>query len=190
MSGPVVVLVGVALCFAGVASLHFAILLCGFALSWLLADALGAAAGVGLVIGLAGAAVAWVLVSLVFRAGVFVVGAVAGGAIGARLYTLLQGDGGQALVALVFVLAVAVLSGWLANRWRRRMLVALTALGGAGLILAGLGRWSDSLAALRHPAPGAQEVAVVLLWLGLALIGWWIQRLVFPRATRRDEARR
>lgn len=185
MSGAVAVLIGVALCFAGVASLHLTILACGFALSWLLADALGAGVLVGLVIGLGGAVAAWILVSLVFRTSVFVVGALAGGVIGARLYTILVGDDRQVVVAAVFVLVVAVLAGWLANRWRSTVLLWVTALGGAGLILTGLGRWSDSLTVLRYPSPGAQEVLVLLLWLGLAGLGWWVQRTTTSRRTVR-----
>lgn len=186
MSAFVVVLIGAALCFAGVASLHLAVLTCGFGLGWLLSDALGTSAGTAVLIGLAGAVAAWILVSLVFRAGLFFVGAIAGAEIGARLYTLLEGEEGTIVVWLVFVLAVAFLGGWLANRWRVRVLLWLTALGGAGLMIAGLGRTTDSLDWLRYPSTGTQTVLATLAWIGLAGLGWWSQQRVSRRAIERD----
>ncbi len=186
MDGWVVVLVGAVLCFAGVASTHLGVLLSGFGLAWLLSDALGAGTSTALIIGLAGALVAWVLVTLIFRTALFFIGAIVGGVIGARLYVVLEGDDRNVVVAVVFVLAIAFLCGWLANRWRLRILLGLTAVGGAGLILNGLGRAYEGLATLRFPGTTTEKVLSVLLWSGIAAAGWWTQRHVSSRALRRD----
>ena len=124
MTGLVAVLVGAALCFAGVASIHLAVLLSGFGVCWMLADLLGASTSAALLIGLVGAVVGWIIVSLVFRAALFFVGAVVGAVIGAKLYSALDTDRNVA-IALIFTVGFAFLSGWLANRWRVRMLLFL-----------------------------------------------------------------
>ncbi|MDN5790079.1 MAG: DUF4203 domain-containing protein [Micrococcales bacterium] len=181
LSGWILVLVGAVLCFAGIASTHIAVLVSGFGLAWLLADGIGASAGTALVIALAGAIAAWVLVRLVFKAALFFVGGLVGAVIGARLYTLLQPSGGSVVIAVVFVVAAAFLSGWLANRWSVRTLLVLTALGGAGLMLSGLARTTSSLAWLRAPDSAVATVIMALLWVGLAGLGWASQRRISAR---------
>lgn len=187
MTGLVAVLIGALLCFAGVASLHLGVLLSGFGACWIVADAVGASPSTSLIIGIAGAVVAWILVSLVFRVALFFVGGVAGALIGAKLYSLLQSDR-NILVALIFAAALAIVCGWLANRWRVRVLLWLTALAGAGLVLHGLGRAFDSLNALRNPSTGGQQVITSVVWVGLALLGVVSQRKVSARALKRDRA--
>lgn len=178
MSGWIIVVVGALLCFAGVASVHLAVLVCGFGLAWLLADAFGASTGVALLVGLGGAVVAWVLVTLVLKTALFFVGGITGAVIGARLYTLLQPTGGNVVVAVVFVLAAAVLGGWLASRWSRHLLLWFTAIAGAGLLLSGLGRAVDGLAWLRAPTSSAQVAGAAALWVALVIVGWLVQRRV------------
>ena len=68
MTGVGVLVVGLLLCFAGRLSIHLAVLLSGSALGWLLADSLGASAGVAAVVAGCSAVVAWVLATFVFRA--------------------------------------------------------------------------------------------------------------------------
>lgn len=181
MSGWIIVLVGAALCFAGIASTHLAVLVSGFGLAWLLADGLGASVGTALVVALAGAVAAWVLVRFVFNAALFFVGGLVGAVIGARLYTLLQPTGGNVIIAVVFVVAAAFLAGWLADRWSARTVLVLTALGGAGLMLSGIARTSDSLDWLRAPDSAVATVIMVLLWVGLAGLGWASQRRISAR---------
>ncbi len=188
MTGLVAVLVGAVLCFAGVASMHLAVLLSGFGVCWMLADLLGASTGAALLIGLIGAVVGWILVSLVFKAAMFFVGAVVGGVIGAKLYSALETTRNVA-IALIFTIGFAFLCGWLANRWRVRMLLLLTAIGGAGIVLNGLGRAVHSLDWLRRPTSTAEQVLDVALWAGLALLGWATQRQVSARALERDRRR-
>lgn len=93
------------------------------------------------------------------------------------------------LVAFIFAAGFALLAGWLANRWRVRVLMWLTALGGAGMALNGLGRAFDSLNAVRRPSSAGEQTVTFVLWIGLALLGWWSQRHVSRRALRRDQAR-
>ena len=185
----VVAVLGLVLCFAGVVSTHLAILLSGFGVSWLVSDALGAATPVSLVIGAAGALVAWAVVTLILRAALFVVGALAGGVVGARLYTLLQGDSRSVVVALVFVLAVAVLCGWLATRWRQTVLLLTTAFAGAGLLLGAVGRVDEATSWLRRPESVAQTVVAALVWVAVAGAGVWTQSRRSGATTGRRQGR-
>lgn len=178
MSGWVIVVVGVLLCFAGVASTHLAVLVCGFGLVWLLADLFGASTGVALLVGLGGAVIAWVVVTLVLKTALFFMGGLTGAVIGARLYALLQPTDGNVVVAVVFVLAAAALSGWLAARWSTHVLLWLTAIGGAGLVLSGAGRAVDGLSWLRAPVSPTQVVGVAAVWVALVVAGWSVQRRI------------
>src|SRR3954447_22411610 len=111
MSGVGVVLVGLVLCFFGLWSVHLALLASGFALGWLLAEALGGSLAVTAVVAFCAAVVAWALATFVFRAALLVVGAITGAVIGAKLFGLLAGDDGGAVLGILFVLAVAVVVG-------------------------------------------------------------------------------
>ncbi len=183
MTGWAAVVIGLVLCFAGVASTHLAVLLSGFGLGWLLADAFGASTSTTLVIAAAGALIAWVLVALIFRTALFFVGAVVGSVIGAKLYGILERSSGSVIVAVVFVGAVAVISGWMANRWHARVVLWLTAIGGAALALTGLGRlWQEPMHALSNPQTTTETSISVVAWVLLTLAGWWSQRRISARA--------
>jgi hypothetical protein len=187
-SGVVGLVVGLLLCFFGVGSLHLAVLGSGFALGWLIAGLFNANTPTTVLVGLGCAVVAWVLVSLVFRFGAFFVGAVAGGVVGARVFQLLVTGTNKALLTTVFVLAFAGVSGLLAARYRGRFLMWATALGGAGLALAGLGRIApDALDFLRHPDTALEGVLSFGAWLVLALLGRQTQLRLFPKAVRAGE---
>jgi hypothetical protein len=182
MTGWVIVLVGAVLCFAGAASVHLAVLLSGFGLAWLLADVFNLSLGTTVIFALVAALIFWVLASLVFRLALFFVGAVVGAVIGARVYSMLESQG-SVVVGLVFVGAVAFVAGWIANRWRLRALLVLTALGGAGLLLNGLGRvFSSADSSLSSPQSGAQSALAAIIWLAVAALGWLSQRKVSARA--------
>jgi hypothetical protein len=184
-SGVVGLAVGLVLCFLGVGSLHLAVLGSGFALGWLIAGLFNANTTTTVLVGLGCAVIAWVLVSLVFRFGAFFVGAVAGGVIGARVFQLLVTGTNKALLTTVFVVAFAGVSGLLAARYRGRFLVWATALGGAGLALAGLGRIApNALDFLRHPDTALEGVLSFGAWLALALLGRQTQLRLFPKAVR------
>ncbi|MGS0687408.1 DUF4203 domain-containing protein [Nakamurella sp. GG22] len=185
MSGWAIVLVGIVLCFFGVGSLHVAILASGFGLGWVLADIFGATEGTALIIAAAGAVISWVLVTLVFKVAAFFVGVITGSLIGARLAAVLTPGQGNIAVTVVLVIAVAVAFGFLADRYRSRVLLWTTAIGGAGLILGSFGLiWPGTLGFLRDPAAGAEQITSTLLWVALAAGGWLTQRALFPKALR------
>ncbi len=187
MSGWAILLVGVVLCFLGVGSMHVAILASGFGLGWVLADVFGASAGTALIVAAAGAAISWVLVTLVFKVAAFFVGVITGSLIGARVAAVLTAGESNIAVTVVLVVAIAVAFGFLADRYRRRVLLWTTAIGGAGLMLGALGLIAPStLGFLRDPAAGVEQVTSTLLWIGLAAGGWIVQRALFPRALREE----
>jgi hypothetical protein len=177
MSGVGVALVGLLLCFAGLRSIHLALLASGFALGWLLAESLGGSLPVTAVVALCAAVVAWVVATFVFRAALLVVGAIAGGVIGAKLFGLLEGDEGNAVLAILFVLAVAVLVGLATQRFHEPVLALACAFGGASLALSGLARaFPDQLGFLRIPDTTAEAVIDAAAWVLLGAAGWSVQR--------------
>jgi len=152
MSGVVLVLFGLLLCFAGARSVRLAVFATGFAAGWLVADALGASVTTELLVGLASAVIVFVVTIFVSAIMLFVVGAVVGAAVGAKFFQLLEGNQRSPVLALVFAGVVAVAFGFLADRYRRRFLIWATAVGGAALVLSGLGVIAPSaLHGLRAP---------------------------------------
>jgi hypothetical protein len=185
MSGWVVLLVGILLCFLGIGSIHVAILASGFGLGWLLADLFGADDLTALWIALGSAVIAWVVVTLVFKVAAFFVGVITGALIGARLAAVLTTGESNIALSVVVVVAVALACGFLADRYRNRVLLWSTAIGGAGLVLSGLGLIApDVLGFLRDPQAGVEQVTSMLLWLALGAGGWVTQRALFPKALR------
>lgn len=187
MSGWAILLVGAVLCFLGVGSLHVAILASGFGLGWVLADLFGASVGTAFLIAAGASVIGWVLVTLVFKVAAFFVGVITGSLIGARMAAVLTAGESNIAVTIVLVIATAVAVGFLADRYRRRVLLWTTAIGGAGLILSALGLIApDTLGFLRHPDPGVEQVTTTALWIALAAGGWITQRALFPRALREE----
>lgn len=177
MTGVGVAAVGLVLCFAGLRSIHLALLASGFALGWLFAESLDGSLAVVAVVALCSAVVAWVLAVLVFKAALLVVGGIAGGVIGAKLFGLLQPDDGSAVLAVLFVLAVAVLAGLATQRFHGAVLAWACAFGGAGLALNGLARaLPDALGFLRAPDSAVTAVLAATAWIALGVTGWSVQR--------------
>jgi uncharacterized membrane protein AbrB (regulator of aidB expression) len=177
MSGAGVAVVGLLLCFAGLWSIHLALLTSGFALGWLLAESLGGSLGVVSVVALCAAVAAWFLATVVFKAALMVVGGIAGAVIGARLFGLLQGDDGSVVLAVLFTLAVGAVVGIATQRFSRGVLAWACAFGGAGLVLSGLARaFPDQLDFLRYPETTLQAVSATVIWVALGGAGWWVQR--------------
>lgn len=181
MSGLAVLLVGVVLCFWGIGSLHVAVLTAGFGLGWLIADLFHASLATLFLFALIGAVASWVVTTLIFKFSTYFIGGLTGAMAGAKIADVLQpGDSNWALSAIVIV-AVAVAAAFLADKYRARALLWLTSIGGASMILSGLGRTSDSLAFLREPNAGWQQVTSTLLWIALSAAGWIVQRRLFPK---------
>ena len=134
-------------------------------------------------IALGPAVIGWILVTLVFKFASFFVGMITGALIGARLSAVLTPGEASIPLAIVVVVAVALVFGFLADRYRSRVLLWATSIGGAGLILASLGLiWPDMLGFLRDPQAGVEPVTSTLLWVALAAGGWITQRRLFPKA--------
>ena len=173
--GPAVV--GLLLCFVGIRSIHLAVLASGFALGWLVAEGLGGSVAVAAIVASCVAVVGWLVATLVFRAALFVIGGIAGGVVGAKLFGLLEGGQGNALLAVLFVVAVALLTGLAAQRFHEKAAIWACAFGGAGLALSGLARiWPQTLGFLRTPHTTAQAVISAVLWVALGVFGWSVQR--------------
>lgn len=179
MNGIVVAAVGVLLCFYGIRSVHLGILAIGFGLGWMIADLFDATFWWLMLIGLIGAVSSWVVTSLVFRFASYFIGGLTGAMIGTKLATVLQpGDKNWAL-SMIVALAVCVAGAFLADKFRARALLWLTSIGGASMVLSGLGRMNDSLAFLRNPEPGWQQFTATIAWIALAVLGWITQRHLF-----------
>ncbi|SEL63299.1 MULTISPECIES: DUF4203 domain-containing protein [Rhodococcus] len=180
MSGIAVLLVGALLCFYGIRSLHLAVLAAGFGLGWLIADLFHASLATLFLFALVGALISWVVTTLVFKFSAYFIGGLTGAMAGAKLAEVVQrGDNNWAVSAIV-IIAVAVAAAFLADKYRARALLWLTSIGGASMILAGLGRTTDALAFLHQPNPGWEQVTSTLLWIALSVAGWIVQRRLFP----------
>ncbi|UGT57319.1 DUF4203 domain-containing protein [Nocardia asteroides] len=179
MNGIVVAVVGALLCFYGIRSVHLGIMAIGFGLGWLIADLFNASFWWLLLIGLIGALSAWVVTSLVFRFASYFIGGLTGAMIGTKLAMVLQPGDKNIALSMIVALAVCVAGAFLAQKFRARALLWLTSIGGASMVLSGLGRMSDSLAFLRDPEPGWQQVTSTLAWIGLSVLGWITQRHLF-----------
>ncbi|SDE25522.1 DUF4203 domain-containing protein [Rhodococcus tukisamuensis] len=179
MNGIVILLVGALLCFYGIRSLHLAVLATGFGLGWLVADLFDASVSALFLFALVGAVTAWVVTSLVFKFSAYFIGGLAGAMAGARVADVVQpGDNDWALSAIV-VLAVTVTAAFLADKYRARALLWLTSIGGASMILNGVGRTVGFLDFFRSPTTAWQQVLATTAWIALSVAGWAVQRRLF-----------
>src|SRR5262245_26854778 len=186
MSSAALLVVGLLLCFAGALSVRLAVLTAGFGVSWLLADAFGAGFGTGVIIGLAGAAVALILTFVLSHAVMFATGAIVGAVIGAKLYVVLSDSSTNWILAAVFTAAVALISGFLATRYQRAFLRWATAFGGAGLVLSGIGLIEGlRLGALHHPSNGVESAVMAVVWVALGLAGHTVQERLSRRGSEK-----
>jgi hypothetical protein len=171
------VVVGLLLGLAGIWSVRLALVTAGAGAAWLLADAFGAGVGTGLLIAAGGGVIALLTGVLASRVLFFAVGAVVGAVVGARLFAILDTGDASALLAVVFVPAVALVGGVVVEKWRERFIGWATAIGGAGLVLTGLGRLApDTLGSLRDPQDTGGQLLAVLAWIALAVVGRVAQR--------------
>jgi hypothetical protein len=179
-SGLGVIAVGLVLCLFGARRPHLAVVAAGLALGWLVTEPFGPSLLTAFVVALATGLVAWVVAGLVFRAALFFVGALAGGAIGAKLFGLFQGD--SVILEILFVAAVGVVVGLAAQHLRRPVAGVACALGGAGLVLSGVARLVPATAAVfRHPDATWQAFVAGVVWVVLAALGWVYQRRAHSR---------
>ena len=139
MSGLTMIVVGLVLGLAGGWSIRTVLMLVGFGAGWLLANVFDASFLVTLVIALVAALFAWLIVRLAASIVFFIVGALVGLLVGARLFRLLEGGDGNLLLAIVFIPAIGIAGGWLAEKTKERFVAWGTSIGGAALVLAGIG---------------------------------------------------
>jgi len=190
LSGWVVFAVGLVLCFLGVGSVHLAVLASAFGLGWLLADLFDATAGTALIIAAGTAVICWALITLVFKFARFFIGVIAGALIGARLYAIFSPGDTSVVLAVVVVVATAVVFGFLADRYKGRVILWATSIGGAGLIMSSLGYiFPDALGFFHDPQAGVQQVTSTLIWIALSAAGWFTQRRLFPKALNLEKAK-
>ncbi|MGV9864559.1 DUF4203 domain-containing protein [Rhodococcus koreensis] len=189
MSGIAILVVGAVLCFAGVGSLHVAVLASGFGLGWLVSDLLSLSLGTTFLVAAIGAVVVWAATTLVFKFAAFFIGIIAGAVIGAKLSRVLQPDDASWILSGIVIVALAVACGFVADRYRARALLWLTALGGASLVLTGLGLTIPPLRFLEDPNEGTQQFFATLIWIAVAAGGWLTQRRLFPEKLRIDDNR-
>jgi hypothetical protein len=176
MGAGILLVLGAVLCFAGAWSIRMTVLVAGFGAAWLLANALGASFGATLVIALGGAVVALLLTLVLSKLVLFVSGAAVGAVVGAELFAVLGGKQSSWVLAVVFVPAVAVVFGFLADKLERRFLIWATALGGAAMVLAGVGALGVSaLHLFKRPDGAGQSILLAACWVVLAFLGRSVQ---------------
>ena len=181
MSGGILILIGLLLCLAGAWSVRLAVLTAGFGASWLLADTFGASTATALLVGAAGALIAFLLTLVMSKLMLFFIGGVVGAVVGAKLFVVLDGGDASALLAVVFVPAVAFLFAFLAQRWSGKFLAWATAFGGAAIALTGLGRLApDQFEAFLVPEDAGDRTILAIAWVALGLLGRAVQ-LRLPR---------
>jgi len=181
VSGLSMVVIGLVLGMAGGWSIRTVLAVVGFGAGWLLANVFDASLLVSAVVAAVGALLAWVLVRLAATIVFFVVGALVGVLVGARLFRLLEGGDGNLLLAIVFIPAIGIAGGWLAEKTREAFVAWGTSIGGAALVLAGLGVLVTSLSWLRDPSEPWQAVLGVVAWVALAVFFRLSQRAVGSR---------
>jgi len=175
------VVLGLVLGLAGGWSIRTVLVLVGLGAGWLVANVFDANLLVTLVVALAGALFAWLVVRLAATVVFFVVGALVGGLVGARLFRLLEGGDGSLLLGVVFILALAVAGGWLAEKTRDAFVAWGTSIAGAALVLSGLGVLAGSLSWLRDPGEGWQAAVGTAAWVALAVVFRFTQKAVGRR---------
>ena len=172
------VLVGLVLGLSGGWSIRTVLTLLGFGAGWLLANVFNASLLVTLVIAIVAAFFAWLMVRLAATIVFFAVGALVGAVVGARLFRLLEGGDGNLLLAVVFIPAIAIAGGWVAEKSRDKFVAWGTSIGGAALVLAGVGVLFTSLAWLRDPGEPWQALAGVAAWVALSIAFRFSQKAV------------
>lgn len=176
MTAVMFLVIGAVLCFYGARSVRLAVLLAGFGGAWLLADELGASLGVTAIVAFAGGLGALVFTLLLSRFVVFASGVILGGAVGAKLFEVLDRGDASWLLALVFIPSVAIVCGFLAGRFREPFLLWASAFAGAALILTGIGLIdSRPFNDLHRPDHAGGAVILGALWIALGFAGRSVQ---------------
>lgn len=187
LSGLISILFGLLSCFFGWRVFRLVLTIAGF----LGGFALGASLApvdqqtlqlvYGLVAGIVGAVLAYVL----FAIGVFVAGAGLGIVVGGAIGTLL---GATNEVTLIIVVVCLVAGGLIALVLQKLMIIISTAFSGAGAIIAGAGLIFPAVAVLNNPQPESSAgVIAFVIWLVLGILGFSFQFRSSARWRREGE---
>ncbi|GAA1880985.1 hypothetical protein GCM10009836_72830 [Pseudonocardia ailaonensis] len=175
--GALVAVLGLLLCFVGGRALRAAAFCAGLGVGSSLAGLLGAGLPVRLLTGALSGLCALLLTALVVGTALFVVGALAGGAVALAVLRTVRPEawGWGVTVAVVALVALVCAIGVL--RFRRPLVQVLTALGGASLVLLGVTLLGPAgIAFLNDPGTAAESIAATAALLALAVGGWLVQR--------------
>jgi len=176
MTAAMFMVLGLFLCFLGARSVRLAVLVAGFTGAWIVADAVGAGTAATFVVAAAGALGALVLTVVLAKFVFFAAGLVLGGAIGAKLFQVLDQGDSSWLLALVFVPSIALVGGFLAAHFKKPFLLWATSFAGAAMVLTGIGRIDTGpTAQLGHPDQAVGGVVLAVLWIALGLAGRSVQ---------------
>ncbi|MGB3887485.1 DUF4203 domain-containing protein [Gordonia sp. (in: high G+C Gram-positive bacteria)] len=178
-NGLVILAVGAFLCFYGVRSVNLGVIAAGFGLGWMITSLFNASALTMLLFGLVGAVVSWVVCSLIFRSAAFVVGGLTGAVAGARLADLVQPGQSSWAASAIIIAAIAVATAFIADKYRARALLWLTSIGGASMMLVGIGRTFEALNWIDNPDSTPATITSNAIWVALAVAGWILQRRLF-----------
>ncbi|EGD53642.1 hypothetical protein SCNU_17657 [Gordonia neofelifaecis NRRL B-59395] len=171
--------VGALLCFYGVRSVHLGVIAAGFGAGWMISSLFNATGLTLFLFGLIGGVSAWVVCSLIFKFAAFFVGGLSGAVAGARIADLVQpGDNSWAASAIIIV-AIAVSAAFFADKYRARALLWLTSIGGASMILIGIGLTFERLRWIDSPDSAITSITSNAVWVALSVAGWIVQRRLF-----------
>lgn len=169
--------IGLFVCFTGYRLFRIASLLLGFVLGAYVGATIAANNGsdtlVTIVLGVIGGLVGVGLMFLLYRFGVFLLGALMGAALGFVLAGALRI--GMSEVFWVIVFAAAVAAGVLSYRFERPFMILLTAFLGAAAVVTGVWmviRNSTDVLVLTRTDPTAQiDPLFLIVWVVLGILG-------------------
>jgi hypothetical protein len=175
--GGALLVAGLLLCFAGVRTMRLAAACAGFGFGVVIATVFGAGVVGVLASGVLLAVAALVVAGVLVRASFFFVGALGGGLIAASWFRTFAVVPMSIALMVIIVLAAALIGGAGATRAGSTVLVAVTALAGAGLVIRGLVALGPSfIGFLRDPTTVFGALVATAAWLALAAAGFAVQR--------------
>jgi hypothetical protein len=182
--------IGAILCFYGLGFIRVSIMLAGFVLGYLLSQNAGATLLVSLLVGGVGVIVALILVRFARNIAERILSFLMGGLVGLQIanYVNAREIGGVALVLIIVVIA-SIIATVLINFLGNRALIWSTALGGATIIVYGIGLLLPPLNFLARPTNAVESVFSVALIFGLFLFGTLTQLRLFRRVVTRTVIR-
>jgi len=174
-----IILVGALQCFFGYRIFKFILGLTGFLIGGLLAGAIGGTFSQELVFvlmtAIAGGLIGAFLMVAMYFVGVFLIGAMFGGILGAVIYAIAEMNPDP-----VALLLLAVISGILSLIIQKFMIIISTGFGGAMVVVVGMALFITNTVSLSHPEQmmrtgESHMYAILLSWLALGLTGVFVQ---------------